>query len=343
MPVWWPFPVVGALVIASIVTPYAAAFARRLGVVDRPNKERKLHAREVPFGGGVAMYLAFALPTVAMLLFTDHLTSGEIGVMQYMGFLIGGLVLMIGGWADDKKDLPPQFSFIAPLTAVLIMLFAGINVERVTNPLGGAIELTAAASTIFAFVWLLGMTYTTKLLDGMDGLAGGVTAVGASMIAAVALTEAYFQPDVALLALVFLAAILGFLLWNWNPAHVFMGEGGSTFLGFSLGVLAIISGSKVATALLVMGIPAIDVVIVVARRLMTRRGIANGDRSHFHHLLLRLQITERQAVILYCAIAFAFGVTTLVFSSWQKVIALGVLAVLVIAGVKYLMKKAPKI
>jgi UDP-GlcNAc:undecaprenyl-phosphate GlcNAc-1-phosphate transferase len=289
------------------------------------------------------MYLAFALPTVAMLLFTGHLTSGEIGVRQYAGFLLGGLVLMVGGWVDDKMDLRARYAFIAPLIAVLIMLFTGINVAKVTNPLGGAIELTAATSAVFAFVWLLGMTYTTKLLDGMDGLAGGVTAVGASMIAALALTKEYFQPDVALLAMVFLAAILGFLLWNWNPAQVFMGEGGSTFLGFSLGVLAIISGSKVATALLVMGIPAIDVAIVMARRLFQHHGIAHADRSHFHHLLLRLNISERRAVTLYCAVAFAFGVTTLIFSSWQKIAALGVLAMAVMLGVRYLLKKAPKL
>lgn len=340
MPWWWPFPVGLAFILATLLTPLVAKLARRFGVVDRPDGDRKIHKIETPLLGGVAMYLGFAVPTFSVLALTDHLTAGSIDVRHIAGLLIGGAVLMIGGYVDDRYTLSPKYSVIAPLLAVVIAVASGIEVAKITNPLGGFVEVATSLSVVVVFMWILGMTYTTKLLDGMDGLAGGVTAVGAMVIAALALSTAYFQPDVALLSLTFLAAILGFLMWNWHPAHIFMGEGGSTFLGFTLGVLAIIAGSKIATALLVMGIPALDVAIVITRRLLAHQHpFRTSDRQHIHHLLLRLRLSESQVVMIYCSVAFCFGVTTLVLNSWQKFIALGILAAMVIVGVQHVLKK----
>ncbi|KKW30847.1 MAG: glycosyl transferase family 4 [Candidatus Uhrbacteria bacterium GW2011_GWD2_52_7] len=339
MPWWWPFPVGLAFVLATLLTPAVARVARIFGVVDRPDGERKFHSAEMPLLGGIAMYVGFVLPTLVMLVATDHLTSGDIDAKHIAGLLVGGAVLMIGGYLDDRYQLSPKYSVIAPVLAALIAVVSGIEVAKITNPLGGFVEIAAGVSTIVVFMWILGMTYTTKLLDGMDGLAGGVTAVGAMVIAALALSSAYFQPDVALLSLTFLAAILGFLMWNWHPATIFMGEGGSTFLGYTLGVLAIISGSKIATALLVMGIPALDVAIVIIRRLLAgQHPFRTSDRLHVHHLLLRLKLSESQVVIVYCSVALCFGVTTLVLSSWQKFVALGVLAAMVLGGVQHVLK-----
>ncbi len=340
MPWWWPFPVGLAFVLATLLTPLVAKLARRFGVVDRPDDQRKLHGREMPLLGGLAMYVGFAVPTLIVLIFSNHLTAGSIDVRQIVGLLLGGAVLMLGGYADDRYTLSPKFSVLAPILATVIVIASGIEVAKLTNPLGGFLEIASGVSVAIVFFWIIGMTYTTKLLDGMDGLAGGVTAVGAMVIGSLALSTAYFQPDVALLALVFLAAIVGFLLWNWHPAHIFMGEGGSTFLGFTLGSLAIISGSKIATALLVMGIPALDVFIVITRRILARQHpFKTSDRLHVHHLLLRLKLSEAQAVAIYCFTALCFGVTTLVFSSWQKLLALAVLAGVVIIGVHHLLKK----
>lgn len=340
MPWWWPFPVGLAFLLATFLTPAVGRLARVFGVVDRPDGDRKRHDAPKPLLGGIAMYLGFAIPTIVVLAATDHLTAGAIDVRHILGLLVGGAVLMVGGYLDDRYKLPPKFSVIAPVVATLIAILSGIEVAKITNPLGGFVEVAQSLSTAVVFFWILGMTYTTKLLDGMDGLAGGVTAVGGVMIAALALSAAYFQPDVALLALMFVAAIVGFLLWNWHPAHVFMGEGGSTFLGYTLGVLAIISGSKIATALLVMGIPALDVAIVIVRRLLAKQHpFATSDRLHVHYLLLRLRLSEPQAVAVYCAVALCFGVTTLLFASWAKVLALAVLACLVLGGVQHLLKK----
>jgi UDP-GlcNAc:undecaprenyl-phosphate GlcNAc-1-phosphate transferase len=189
-------------------------------------------------------------------------------------------------------------------------------------------------------MWLLGMTYTTKLLDGLDGLATGVTTVGAVMIALLALSSAFFQPDVALLSMMFAAALFGFWLWNMYPAKIFLGEGGSTFLGYALGVLAIISGSKLATTLLVVGLPVLDVLVVIGRRWYQGKPIMKGDRSHLHHALLDAGLSPRLTVLVYMSVASLFGVTTLIFASWQKVIALGILTMISFLFIQVVYRKA---
>jgi UDP-GlcNAc:undecaprenyl-phosphate GlcNAc-1-phosphate transferase len=244
MPVWWPFAVGGALVLTATLTPVLAGLARRFGVVDVPRGERKIHDRIIPFFGGLSIFAGLFVPMLIVLLAGDHLTAGEIDPQHFIGFFLGAIVLLVGGVFDDKFDLPPRFSILFPLIAATLAVGFGIGVEKITNPLGGAIVLGSSLSIMLTLVWLLGMTYTTKLLDGLDGLATGVTLIGAVMIALLALSEKFSQPDVAVFALIFGAALLGFLFWNIYPATIFLGEGGSTFLGFTLGVLAVIAGSS---------------------------------------------------------------------------------------------------
>jgi UDP-GlcNAc:undecaprenyl-phosphate GlcNAc-1-phosphate transferase len=339
MPVWWPFAVFGALLISATVTPVLARLALYFGIVDVPTVPRKLHLGVMPFFGGFSVFLAFALPTIVILLVTDHLTQGEIDPHHFVGFFIGAVILLFGGLLDDKYNLPPRLSILFPLLAAITAVVFGIGVEKITNPLGGVLVLTSTVSMLITFLWLLGMTYTTKLLDGLDGLATGVTMIGALMIALLAFSQEFFQPDVAILSLIFAASLLGFLLWNGYPAMIFLGEGGSTFLGFTLGVLAVIAGSKLATTLLVVGVPMLDVGFVILRRLREGRSPTSGDRTHLHHLLLSAGWSQRAILMIYLVLATAFGVTTLIFESWQKLLVLGILVLLVGLGVSILYKK----
>jgi UDP-GlcNAc:undecaprenyl-phosphate GlcNAc-1-phosphate transferase len=192
------------------------------------------------------------------------------------------------------------------------------------------------------------MTMTTKLLDGVDGLAATASMIAALMIGALALTPTYFQSDVALLALVFAAAILGFLLWNWYPAKVFLGESGSTVLGFTVGVLSVIAGSKMATAFLVLGVPVIDVGIVAIRRVMAGKNpFTTADRLHAHLMLRDAGLPVWAVTVVYGGVVTLFGVTTLVFERWQKIMVLGVLATFSAVGIvclaRHLAKKQKKL
>ncbi len=339
MPSWWIIPVIGALILAVHLTHTVRKFAKNWGVTDAPDGKRKHHKIPTPLLGGVAIFLAFTIPTVVIMIESRHFTAGDITAGHIAGFLAGATVLIIGGIIDDKYTLPPKASILFPIIACAIAVLAGIGPSKITNPAGGAFELTRLTSSAITFSWLMVIIYTTKLLDGLDGLTASVGSVGFLMIALLALSAAFYQPDVALMALIAFAATAGFALWNLPPAHIFLGEGGSTLIGYMLGTLAIISGSKIATALLVIGVPAIDILFVIRSR--RRRGVSikSGDRSHLHLRLKDAGFSSKSIVAIYTIIATCFGLTTLIFSSWQKLVALIILFTLTFLAVSRLSKQ----
>jgi UDP-GlcNAc:undecaprenyl-phosphate GlcNAc-1-phosphate transferase len=264
-----------------------------------------------------------------------------------VGIIAAAGLLSFGGALDDRYDLKPWQQFLWPLLAVGAVILVGVGVNYITNPFGGIIELdefvlTAAwidgvpyhltvLADMFTLAWLMTMTYTTKFLDGLDGLVSGIVVIGGLVVAAVSLMQEVAQPDTALLALTIAGVFGGFLLFNFNPARMFLGEGGSTMAGFLLGVLAIISGGKIATTLLVLGLPLFDAVVVILRRLMRGQSPFAGDRLHLHFLLVDSGLPQRQAVLLYWFLAALFGVSTLILRGSQKVVAIGLILSLVVA------------
>jgi UDP-GlcNAc:undecaprenyl-phosphate GlcNAc-1-phosphate transferase len=339
MQYWWLFPIVGGFLLTVGFVPLVRSFAVRKGIVDRPDGQRKRHGRTVPLLGGWTIYAAIALVTMAVLWSTDHFTGGDMGARHLYGYVLGGAILMIGGYLDDRYTLRPRQSILFPLLATVVVIAFGLDIEKVTNPTGGAFEIGQLLSHAFVFLWVMGMTYTTKFLDGIDGLATGIGAIASLLMAGLALTTAFYQPDIALLALIVSASLGGFLLWNWHPAHIFLGESGSTFIGYTIAVLAVISGSKVATALLVLGIPILDVLFVLMERWRSGKPLRQADRSHLHFKLFDHGLGQRSVALLYYVLAALFGVSTLIFTSWQKVMALGLLFLLMLFTFLWLPKK----
>jgi len=175
------------------------------------------------------------------------------------------------------------------------------------------------------------MMYTTKLLDGVDGLVSGVSLIGFVIIFLFTLTSKYYQPDIALASAILGGAILGFLFYNFNPASIFLGEGGSLFLGFALGVMAIISGGKIAIALLVMGIPILDVAWTIVRRFFSGQNpFKAADKKHLHHRLLALGLSQKQTVLVFYFLSASFGALALFLQSRGKLLALGLLLLLML-------------
>jgi len=324
---------VAAFCLSVVLTVFVKQLAIKQGVVNLPGAARKkLHTQPVAQLGGLSIFLSFATVVLIILLSSSLLTGGEITTQHYLGVIFGGLVLMIGGYLDDRYDLPPKFSIVAPIVAALLVVINGVGIEKLSNPFGDVIFLAAWQSHILVFGWLMVVMYTTKFLDGLDGLATSVSSVGALMIMLLSLTAAYYQPDVALLSAIVIGACAGFLFWNFHPASIFLGEGGSTLVGFLLGVLAVISGGKLAIALLVLGIPLLDMVWIVLRRVM-KGGITQafrGDRKHLHHRLFDLGFSQKSIVFLYVFIASAFGVTALFLQSKEKLVALVILCVMML-------------
>ncbi len=343
MPFWWLVPILTSFLLAAWLTPLARYGAMRFGVLDIPDGHRKNHIQPVPLMGGLGIAAAFAIVTITVLISSTALTSGAISVWHFLGFFCGMLTLVIGGVLDDRFNLPAAYLFVCMVVASGMAIAGGIDVAKITNPFGGLFVLPSILASFVAFVWILTMTMTTKLLDGVDGLAASVTMIAALMIAALALTPTYFQSDVALLALIFVASVFGFLLWNWPPAQVYLGESGSTVLGFTIGVLSVIAGSKMATAFLVLGVPTIDVALVAVRRLVAGRNpFTTADRRHAHLMLRDAGLPAWAVMLVYGTIAWLFGVTTLVFERWQKLVVLGVLALGSAVGIMLLARYTQK-
>jgi UDP-GlcNAc:undecaprenyl-phosphate/decaprenyl-phosphate GlcNAc-1-phosphate transferase len=332
---------VAAFVLSFCLTVLIKRFAHVLGVLDQPVLKRKIHKRPIAQGGGVAIYIAVAAVILGLVFSGDLLTAGEISSNHYFGVLLGGLVLMVWGYIDDRWGLPPHAAILGPVIAAGLAIGFGIEVDKITNPFGGVIELSSGMSSILVFVWLMVVMYTTKFLDGLDGLATSITATGGLMIMLLALTAAYFQPDVALLSAISIGALLGFLFWNVHPASIFLGEGGSVFVGYLLGVLSVISGGKLAIALLVLGIPLFDAVWVVVRRFRVGgiKQIFIGDRKHLHHRLLDRGWSQHRIVAMYLFVALAFGSSALFLQSKEKLVALVLLTIMLMIGAYVIVKK----
>jgi UDP-GlcNAc:undecaprenyl-phosphate GlcNAc-1-phosphate transferase len=318
------FIFIASFVLSLLLTAVYIFFAKKFNFVDDPTgNPRKIHKQPIPLGGGLAIFLSLFI-IIAFLskqgLLLDHKVTPQI----IWAIFIASFILMFSGYWDDKFSLKPWQSLIGPIIAVVIVMFAGLHISYITNPAGGILNIDKVwfgyLSLILTFLWLLGMTYTTKLLDGIDGLASSICLVSSLMIFIVSLTWDIKYSTTSFIALALAGAALGFLVWNWHPAKVFLGEGGSTFLGFTLGILAIISGSKIATALLVMGAPIIDVALVIWRRLRQKKSIWQGDNEHLHFKLRQLGLSQSQIVLFLAFLSLCFGVIAIFFSTKIKII-----------------------
>lgn len=325
--------VVGAsFVISFMLTPVAQRLGQRWGIVDVP-RGRHLHPNAISKFGGMAMYLSFTLVAI-LAQFLPVVRTDDKEVIRLAGLLLGGAFLFVFGILDDKREFGPLPQYLAQLTAASIAVLFLIIIEQFNNPLTGERTpdwpyIVTVAITLF---WLGFMMNTVNWLDGLDGLAAGVCAVSALMI----FIHAAFRLDqvsVSLLPLALLGAALGFLPYNFHPARIFMGSNGALFLGYTIGVLGIIGGAKVATVLLVMGLPLLDVVWQIARRVSMGKNPTMGDRGHVHYRLLDLGLSQRQIVLGYYGFCAVFGAIALVTASrLYKLIALVVMAAVIVIG-----------
>lgn len=336
-----------SLILSIVFTILTRSTAKKINTVDIPDKSRKKHQAATPLLGGFGIFLAFF---IALLTIKNDLIAGNLDLSHWIGFFIGAGFLMLGGFLDDKFNLQPKHQFIFPVLASLSVVLGGVSIEKITNPFGGFIFFDAiniagfsVFSSLIILIWLLGMMYTTKLLDGVDGLVSGVTAIGAIIIFLFTMTTKYFQPDIGLASLALAGSCLGFLIFNWYPASIFLGEGGSLFLGFALGVLAIISGGKIAIALLVMGIPIMDVAWIILRRIKEGKNpFKFADRKHLHFRLQDIGFSPRQTVLIYYGLSSIFGLSALFLQSIGKIFVLVFLVILmfiIIFSFSYLEKK----
>lgn len=328
-------------VVAALMAPAAIALGTRLGLVDRPGGRRQ-HRGAISRLGGIALYAGFIAAVLATVVlpsgwFPPSLDPNE--TLRLVGLLVGATFVFIFGLLDDRFEFSSGPQYLAQFLSALIAIAFIIFIERVNNPFGaGQFIFPRPIVWLLTIFWFMGMINTMNWLDGIDGLAAGTAAIMSGILALHMIREG--QLSVALLPLALLGATAGFLPFNFNPARLFMGSSGSYFLGWTLAALGIIAGAKVATVLLVMGLPILDVAWLMVNR--WRRGGSHGmgvsGRDHLHHRLLDRGFTPRQIVLGYYAFCLAFGAAALGLENrLYKVVALLVLtglalAVLVWAG-----------
>ncbi|MEI6478430.1 MAG: MraY family glycosyltransferase [bacterium] len=275
-------------------------------------RTRDMHTVRKPRVGGVAMWLTVVVTLGWLLTLGKQYGSLDFGRPPFLGIdgavwgLLGGmtLLLIVGLW-DDLKGVSWQGQLAGQLVAGLILVAAGVTVPFLRLPWGGELQLGVFWSDAFTVVWVMIMINVMNWFDGLDGLAGSIALTASVTLFLLSLQLGLM--GTATLSLLLFGVTLGFLPWNWFPSKLFMGTVGSQLLGFLLAVIAIISGGKVATAALVMGIPVLDALVVIFRRLRARQSPFMADQRHLHHRLMKIGFTVPQVVILINAFSLTFG------------------------------------
>lgn len=313
-----------AFVVAFASTPFVKKLAVKIGAIDVPKDKRRMHKEAVPLMGGLAIFAGFILAT-ALFAHID---------IEVLGIVSGALIMIILGIFDDKYDLPAKFKLIVQIVAAAIPAFSGVRIERVIIPSmeSGGIEF-GWFSYIITIVWIVALTNAVNLIDGLDGLAAGVSAIASLSIFCVALIEGNFQ--IALLTAALVGSCFGFLPYNFNPASIFMGDTGSTFLGFVMASISIMGLFKVHAIIsflvpfVAFGVPIFDTGFAIFRRIREHRPIMAPDRGHLHHRLIDLGFTHKQTVLIIYAICIILGaVAVLCFKSKRLALIVAGLGVL---------------
>lgn len=313
------FLFVASAISAYILSLIVRRLALKLKIADFPAIGRKQHGRAVPLLGGLAPFTAF---------FSVSFAAVYIGILPIRFFqplfwlFIASCLIMVGGFLDDKYNLRPKWQILFPIIAIFLAIAGGIRVEFITNPAGGILFLSTGLSLAVSFLWLLMISYTTKILDGLDGLVGGTAIFGAITIFLFATLSDFKEPSLSLLALILAGAFLGFLALNHYPAKLFLGEGGSVFSGFILGGLAIMTGAKIAVTLMVIALPLIDLLAVVIKRAKRGRPLLSGDRTHLHYLLVDSGWKPQNVVYLFWGLSAAMGFVAVFLPSGWKIASL---------------------
>lgn len=313
-----------SLFLSLTLTPIISQWATNRGYLDLPGG-RHLHTRAVPRLGGIGIWLSVMVASVFILGFTPSL----------VGLYLGLTTLFIVGLIDDISPLPSSVKLLAQLLAGSFLVIFGVTVSNITNPIGGTILLPPEIDIFITLLWIVLVVNTINLFDGLDGLATSISATTAIAIASVSLLAIVNQPSTAQLAIIVLGASLGFLFYNWHPAKIFMGDSGSYSLGFLLATLSIISGGKLATASLVLGLPLIDTIWIVFRRIKSGKLPWSADRDHLHHRLIDKGFSPPQVVGIVAGVSLLFGLIGILSGTWVKLLMLGVAIATTISLVRF--------
>lgn len=327
-----------AFILAFSATPFAKKIAFKIGAIDIPKDDRRMHKKPIARLGGLAIVAAFLVSIIFNFAsYSDSITSLDFG-RQFLGMLAGIIVVVFLGIFDDVKQLGPRIKFVVQIAAAVIVVSTGTTISFVTNPLSisGMSNLNPVISYILTVFWIVGITNAINFIDGLDGLAAGVASIASLSLFIVSVLRG--DVTTAMITAALAGSALGFLPYNFNPAKIFMGDTGSTFLGFTLAVVSIQGTLKQYTAiaiaipLLVLGLPLFDTAFAIIRRILHGKSPMQPDRGHLHHRLMDMGLSQKQSVIIMYTISSAMGLCAIVLAD-RGVLSAAILAVAIVVFV----------
>lgn len=318
---------IATVVIAALITPLVRFLAFRIGAVDQPNA-RRINKKAMPTAGGLAIFLAFA---VSVLCFLPTIVTGSFFGKTYFDYvfplILSGGIIIVTGLVDDIKEIKPLPKMAGILLAAsLIWLLTDFRFNDFKIPFGGPmLHFPPLLSFALTVLWIVTITNAVNLIDGLDGLVSGVSIIS---LTTMGIVSYFFLHDsnlfLTLTIFVFVAAIAGFLPYNYHPAIIYLGDTGALFIGFMIGVLSL-QGLKnstavaVVTPMIILGVPLTDTVVAIIRRTLSGQKFYEADRMHLHHRLLSLGLTHRGTVLVIYAISFVFSLTSLLLNVSSRV------------------------
>ncbi len=327
-----------AALIAFLITPFMKKIAIRFNVVDIPKDNRRVHKTIMPKLGGISIYVAFV---AIVILKTGALTCYEIGI------IIGATVIVIGGVIDDKFNIRPWQKLIFQIVAAIILIAFKVQIAVVTNPLSDSnlyININSIIGIPITILWIIGVTNAFNLIDGLDGLSAGIAFIACVTMTIVGYISGIAQPEIVAITAILAGAILGFLPYNFNPASIFMGDAGAQLLGFLLAAISIKGATKSASAfvlavpILALGLPIYDTIFAIIRRKVNGKSIVEADKGHFHHRLLDMGLSQKQAVIIMYFISAVLGLMSVIVFQLTNKRAYFVLCIVLVAIVLLALK-----
>ncbi|GAK07180.1 undecaprenyl-phosphate N-acetylglucosaminyl 1-phosphate transferase [Geomicrobium sp. JCM 19038] len=310
-------------IIALAVTPIIKRFAIKIGATDQPN-DRKVHQKVMARIGGLAIFIAF----IAGIFITQAHTHEF-----FYPILIGAFIITLTGFLDDLFELSAKWKLLGQIAAASAVVIGGVHVEFINLPFDMQWQL-GWLSIPLTMIWIIGVTNAINLIDGLDGLAAGVSSIVLATITIVAIIDS--NVFVMALGAVMLGSTLGFLVHNFNPAKIFMGDTGALFLGFMISVIALLGFKNITVfslliPVVMLAVPISDTLFAIIRRIVNKKPISIADKSHLHHCLLNLGYSHKQTVLIIYAMSALFGIAAIVLTmSTLWVTVLIVLALLIL-------------
>jgi UDP-GlcNAc:undecaprenyl-phosphate GlcNAc-1-phosphate transferase len=327
-------PFLEAFFFTIVIIAFALPLAKKVRW-SRRSAKRHIHKEGVYRIGGIAMVLAFNL---AILLNRDLVITPEL-----VGFLMASAIFLFVGVRDDIKELFWKTQLFFQMATAFFVFILGVRIYYITNPLtGGIINLDLGGSVLISLIlvvfWIVFVLNAVNWIDGVDGLSGGISLVSIGTIFFLSFKPEVNQPPVAIISIILFGVILGFLIFNFNPARVIAGTSGTMFMGLSLAVLAIFSGTKIATAILVLVIPSIDFIWVIGERIRHGQSIFRPDNNHLHHKLLEIGWSQKKIAIYYYAITVIIALIALNTRTIGKSVTL-LASILIMLSISFLINR----